>query len=89
MAKTIITQDSDLVNYANVVAITVDAMSEKDVDYSPDEAFVLVAYDITNAKIALGYYPTDEKAREAEMSLVNWLDSEAFGVYKLNSEGAV
>ncbi len=30
MAKTIITQDGDLVNYANVVAVAVNDMSEED-----------------------------------------------------------
>ena len=89
MAKTIITQDGDLVNYANVVAIAVNPMSEKDEEYSPDEAYALVAHDTTNSVIALGYYPTHEKACEAEKSLVNWLDGEAFGVYRFDSKGAV
>ena len=86
MAKTIITQDGDLVNYANVVAIAVNPMSEEDEEYSPDEAYVLLAHDTTNSVIALGYYPTQEKACEAEKSLVNWLDGEAFGVYRFDSE---
>ena len=86
MAKTIVTQDGDLVNYANVVAVAVNDMSEEDAEYSPDEAYALVAHDTTNSVIALGYYPTYEKACEAEKSLVNWLDGEAFGVYRFDSE---
>ncbi len=74
MAKTIITQDGDLVNYANVVAIAVNPMSAEDEEYSSDEAYVLLAYDTTNSVIALGYYPTQEKA------------CEAFGVYRFDSE---
>ena len=86
MAKTIVTQDGDLVNYANVVAVAVNDMSEEDEEYSPDEAYALVAHDTTNSVIALGYYSTYEKAFEAEKSLINWLDGEAFGVYRLDSE---
>lgn len=86
MAKTIITQDKNLVNYANVVAVTVEPVSRDNEDYSPDEAYAVVAYDITNETIPLGYYATYEQACDAEMSLVNWLDGEAFGVYRFSGE---
>lgn len=89
MAKTIITQEGHLVNYANVVAVSVDVMSKDDEEYSEDEAYVLVAHDTTNSVIALGYYPTEEQACEAEKKLADWLDHEAYGVYRFDSKGAM
>jgi hypothetical protein len=86
MAKTIITQDGDLVNYANVIAVSVEMMSVEDEEYTPDDSYVLLAHDITNSVIALGYYPNYESACEAEESIVNWLDGETLGVCRLNDE---
>ena len=86
MARTIITKDGDLVNYANVVFVTVGDMSAEDEDYSPDESYVLVAYDVTKEKIPLGFYSNYESSCKAEESLVNWLDGETMGVCRLDDE---
>ena len=82
MAKTIITQDGDLVNYANIIAVTVGDATR----HLSNEKYVLVAYDTMNEELPLGFYPTYEKAREAEKNLAEWLNNEAFGVYRLDSE---
>ena len=89
MAKTIITQDGDLVNYANIIAVSVEMMSVEDEEYTPDESYVLVAYDVTKEKIPLGFYSDYESACNAKKSLINWLSGETFGVYKIDDKGAV
>lgn len=88
MAKTLVTLDRKLVNYANVVSISVEHG-----DYSGDDGeeissvYGLIAFDVTNSMHVLGVYDDRLKAVEANNKLKSWLECEAFGVYDLNAEG--
>lgn len=88
MAKTLVTLDRKLVNYANIVSISVEQG-----DYSGDDGeessnvYGLIAFDVANSMHVLGVYEDRLKAVEAENKLKKWLECEAFGVYDLDAEG--
>lgn len=88
MAKTLVTLDRKLVNYANIVSISVEPG-----DYLGDDGedsrnvYGLIAFDVTNSMHILGVFNDRLKAVEAENKLKKWLEREAFGVYDLNAEG--
>lgn len=80
MAKSIITQEGHLVNYANIVTITVEISDDGDV-------YGLIATDTGNSIYVLGTYQTENMAVMAEKRLIDWLNSEAFGVYSMTENG--
>lgn len=88
MAKTIVTLDRNLVNYENIVYISIEQG-----DYSGDngevtsDVYGLIAIDVGNNMHVLGVYEDKSKAAAAENKLRKWLDCEAFGVYDLESKG--
>lgn len=80
MAKSIITQERNLVNYANIVTITVEISDDGDV-------YGLIATDTGNSIHILGTYPSENMAVSAQKRLIDWLDSEALGVYSVDENG--
>lgn len=89
MAKSISTVDKKLVNYANIVVISVEQG-----EYSDDngnisgDVYGLIATDITNNMHILGVYESKSEADAAENKLKKWLERETFGIYDMNgSEG--
>jgi hypothetical protein len=87
MAKSIITQSGDVVNYANISAIYSDSAIEDDEDGNEYVAHCLYAETISEIMYVLGEFDSEEEAVNARNKLVNWLNSEAFGVYSM-TEGA-
>lgn len=86
MAKTIVTLDKKLVNYENIVSISVEQG-----DYSGDNGKVsdiygLIAIDVGNNMHVLGVYEDRSEAAAAERKLRKWLECEAFGVYDLEGD---
>ena len=83
MAKTIITQGGDLVNYANIIAVFVD-------DELDDDENVLVynlwGLDVTNDNILLGEYDTLDEAIQAKNKIVDWIDNEAYAKVDLSEK---
>ncbi|MDE6425644.1 MAG: hypothetical protein K2K89_05870 [Ruminococcus sp.] len=80
MAKSIITQERNLVNYANIVTITVEISDDGDV-------YGLIATDTGNSIHILGTYPSENMAVSAKNRLIDWLNSEALGVYSVDENG--
>ena len=80
MAKSIITQERNLVNYANIVTITVEISDDGDV-------YGLIAIDTGNSIHILGTYPSENMAVSAKNRLIDWLNSEALGVYSVDENG--
>ena len=80
MAKSIITQERNLVNYANIVTITVEISDDGDV-------YGLIATDTGNLIHILGTYPSENMAVSAKNRLTDWLNSEALGVYSVAENG--
>ena len=81
MAKTIITQGGDLVNYANIIAVFVDD------EFDDDEnvlGYNLWGLDVTNENILLGEYVTLDEAIRAKNKIVDWIDNEAYAKVDLS-----
>lgn len=80
MAKSIITQEGNLVNYANIVTVTVEISDD-------GEVYGLIATDTGNSIHILGTYPSENMAVSAKNRLTEWLNSEILGVYSLKENG--
>ena len=74
MAKTIITQSGDLVNYANIIAVFVDDELDDDENVL---GYNLLGLDVAESTILLGEYDTLDEAIQAKNKIVEWIDSEA------------
>ncbi len=102
MAKTIINQDGDIVNYSNIAVIYVDDVPvnfardivETEADdeavipeeFEDKEVYLLLADTITGMNYVLGEYDTFEEAEDAKHRLVEWLQCEMYGVYDMKKE---
>ena len=84
MARTIITQDHNLVNYANIIAIFVDDELDDDENVL---GYNLWGLDVANETILLGEYDTLDEAVQAKNEIIKWLDSEAHGTVNLTKAG--
>lgn len=82
MAKTLITLDKHLVNYDNIVSITVKR-GEDNEKTADNEVYGLIAIDICNNVHVLGVFDSEEKATDMEGKLRKWLERGAFGVCSL------
>ena len=86
MAKTIVTQFGEMLNYDNIVKISVvtnweDAEISKDGTISPD--FEMIGTDTSGNRIPMGIYETPEEAENALKDLHDWLGTEAYAVYEV------
>ena len=87
MAKTIITQDGNLVNYANIIAVFVD--DELD-DNENITGYNLWGLDVAESTILLGEYETLDEAVQAKNKIIEWIDNEAYAKVDLSEKaGAV
>ncbi len=81
MAKTIVSQTGDIVNYSNVAVIYTDDNLIENLDGTESLTYLLCADTVQNITYVLGEYDTEEEAIKARNDLVKWLDKEMFGVY--------
>ncbi len=81
MAKTIVSQTGDIVNYSNVAAIYTDDNLIENLDKTESLTYLLCADTVQDITYVLGEYDTEEEAIKARNDLVKWLDKEMFGVY--------
>ncbi len=83
MAKSIITQNSTLINYSKLLAVYVDE--------DPDDDENILGYDligVTGAEkdsqaVILGSYADEKSAKNAMADLIRWLQSEAFSTFEM------
>ena len=91
MAKTIVTQFGEFLNYANIVKIGVETnwddaeIDEENGTIKPD--FEMIGTDTAGNKIPMGIYDTPDEAEAALKDLHNWLSMEAYAVYEVKSGG--
>ena len=83
MARTIITQDHNLVNYANIIAVFIDDELDDDEDVL---GYNLWGLDVTNENILLGEYATLDEAVQAKNKIVDWIDNESYAKVDLSEE---
>ena len=84
MAKTIITQSGDLVNYANLIAVFVDDELDDDENLL---GYNLLGLDVAESTILLGEYDTLDEAIQAKNKIVEWIDSESYAKVDLSAKG--
>lgn len=83
MAKSIITQDGDIVNYGNLVAIYVEDDLDDDENVLGYELLGLTGGGKDADIIILGRFSNAESALKARYELICWLQSEAFGTFEM------
>ena len=90
MAKTIVTQFGEFLNYANIVKIGVETnwddaeIDEENGTIKPD--FEMIGTDTAGNKIPMGIY--DTPADNALKALHDWLSTEAYAVYEITGGDA-
>ena len=83
MAKSIITQDGDLVNYNNLVAISVEERAVGfDEEHSEDE-YCIIGTDVKNGEILLYHNSDYEEVMKVQRDITRWLQSEAFSTFEM------
>lgn len=87
MAKTLVTLDRKMVNYDNIVSVSVEYGTYSGDDGEESDAYGLIAFDVANSMHVLGVFDSRAKAYEAESKLRKWLECEAFGVCDINADG--
>lgn len=83
MAKSIITQDGDLVNYDNLVSVSVETRS---IVYDEDKENIelcIVGVDTSNVEILIFHSPNDDEVMAVQRDIVRWLQSEAFSTFEI------
>ena len=92
MAKTIVTQFGEFLNYANIVKIGVETnwddaeIAEENGTIKPD--FEMIGTDTAGNKIPMGIYDTPDEADNALKALHDWLSTEAYAVYEITGGDA-
>lgn len=92
MAKTIVTQFGEFLNYDNLVRIGIvtnweDAeIDEENGTIKPD--YEMIGTDTAGNKIPMGIYETPDEADKALKALHDWLSTEAYAVYEITGGDA-
>ena len=92
MAKTIVTQFGEFLNYANIVKIGVETnwddaeIDEENGTIKPD--FEMIGTDTAGNKIPMGIYDSPDEADNALKALHDWLSTEAYAVYEITGGDA-
>lgn len=92
MAKTIVMQFGEFLNYANIVKIGVETnwddaeIDEENGTIKPD--FEMIGTDTAGNKIPMGIYDTPDEADNALKALHDWLSTEAYAVYEITGGDA-
>lgn len=92
MAKTIVTQFGEFLNYANIVKIGVETnwddaeIDEENGTIKPN--FEMIGTDTAGNKIPMGIYDTPDEADNALKALHDWLSTEAYAVYEITGGDA-
>ena len=84
MAKSIITQNGDIVNYGNLVAVYIEDKLDDEENVLGYELLGLTSGGKDADVIILGTYADAETALKARYDLICWLQSEAFGTFELS-----
>lgn len=87
MAKTLVTLDRNLVNYDNIVFITIEQGEYTDEEENTvSNVYGLIAVDTGNNIHVLGAYEDTFQAAQAIEKLKKWLERESHGVYDFEGD---
>lgn len=91
MAKTIVTQFGEFLNYDNIVKIGIETnwedaeIDEENGTITPPD-YEMIGTDTAGTRIPMGIYATPEDAEKALKALYEWLSSEAYAVYEIKAD---
>ena len=83
MAKTILTQTNDVVNYENCIAVCVEVCP---IEYAEDHVVdepCIVATDVNGGHTMLFHSPNEDEVYSAMSDFVRWLQNEAFSTFEM------
>lgn len=83
MAKSIITQNSTLINYSKLLAIYVDEDLDDNENVLGFELVGVTGTEKNSEGIVLGSFADEQSAENAKDDLIRWLQSEAFSTFKM------
>lgn len=86
MAKSIITQNSTLINYSKLLAVYVDEDLDDNENVLGFELVGVTGTEKNSQAIVLGSYADEKSAKNAMADLIRWLQSEAFSTFKIPTE---
>ena len=89
IAKAILTQSNDVVNYDNLIAVSVEVCP---IEYAEDHVVdepCIVATDVNGGHTMLFHSPKEDEVYSAMSDFVRWLQNEAFSTFEMpeGSEG--
>ena len=83
IAKSIITQDGNVVNYNNLLAIYVDEELDDDENIIGYNLLGAVGMNKNSDAILLGFFNDEKSAMNAKADIIRWLQSEAFSTFEM------
>ena len=83
MAKSIITQEGDLVNYDNLISVSVEIRSVGVDDEHSEDEYCIIGTDVMNVENLLYHSPDYDEVIKVQHDITHWLQSEAFSTFKM------
>lgn len=83
MAKSIITQDGNVVNYNKLLAIYVDEELDDDENIIGYNLLGVAGMNKDTDAIMLGFFNDEKSALNAKADIIRWLQSEAFSTFEM------
>lgn len=83
MAKNILTQSNDIINYDNLIAVSVEICP---IDYAEDRVVdesCIVAMDVNGGQTILFHSPNEDEVCAAMSDFIRWLQNEAFSTFEM------
>lgn len=83
MAKSILTPEGDLVNYDNLIAVSVEVRAVGFDDEHSEDEYCIIGTDVTNNENLLYHSPDHEEVMKVQRDITRWLQSEAFSTFEM------
>ena len=83
IAKSIITQDGNVVNYNNLLAIYIDEELDDDENIIGYNLLGVVGMNKNSDAILLGFFNDEKSAMNAKADIIRWLQSEEFSTFEM------
>ena len=83
MAKSILTPEDDLVNYDNLIAVSVEVRSVGVDEENSEDEYCIIGTDVTNKENLLYHSSDYDKVMSVKRDITRWLQSEAFSTFEM------
>ncbi|WP_302350727.1 hypothetical protein [uncultured Ruminococcus sp.] len=87
MAKSILTPEGDLVNYDNLIAVSVEVRAVGFDDEHSEDEYCIIGTDVTNKENLLYHSLDHEEVMKVQRDITRWLQSEAFSTFEMPTAG--